>query len=47
MKAGDQILTLGHEDEHHHLRSRLRHAHRFCVSAGDTVQEGQALAKIG
>lgn len=49
VKAGDPDPDAGsHEDEHHHLRSRLRHAHRFlAVSAGDTVQEGQALAKIG
>lgn len=48
VKAGDQILTLEAMKMNTIIYAPASGTlTAFCVSAGDTVQEGQALAKIG
>ncbi|WP_215428893.1 biotin/lipoyl-containing protein [Akkermansia muciniphila] len=48
VKAGDQILTLEAMKMNTIIYAPSAGTlTAFCVSAGDTVQEGQALAKIG
>lgn len=48
VKAGDQILTLEAMKMNTIIYAPASGTlTAFCISAGDTVQEGQALAKIG
>ncbi|WP_302015815.1 acetyl-CoA carboxylase biotin carboxyl carrier protein subunit, partial [uncultured Akkermansia sp.] len=48
VKAGDQILTLEAMKMNTIIYAPASGTlTAFCVNAGDTVQEGQALAKIG